>query len=70
MVVTNTVNQDYAGYSDTVTEKLVVIDVSEIIGEAIRSALRRPLLDLILAFQEKSLRGIRQSDLIVNLNVL
>ena len=44
MVVTNTVNQDYAGYSDTVTEKLVVIDVSEIIGEAIRSALRRPVL--------------------------
>lgn len=36
MVVTNTVNQDYAGYSDTVTDKLVVIDVSEIIGEAIR----------------------------------
>lgn len=36
MVVTNTVNQDYSGYSQTVTEKLVVIDVSEIIGEAIR----------------------------------
>ena len=36
MVVTNTVNQDYAGYSETVTDKLVVIDVSEIIGEAIR----------------------------------
>ena len=37
MVVTNTVTQDYAGYSDVITDKLVVIDVSEIIGEAIRS---------------------------------
>ena len=36
MVVTNTVTQDYAGYSEEVTDKLVVIDVSEIIGEAIR----------------------------------
>ena len=36
MVVTNTVNQDYSGYSDVITDKLVVIDVSEIIGEAIR----------------------------------
>ena len=36
MVVTNTVTQDYTGYSEEVTDKLVVIDVSEIIGEAIR----------------------------------
>lgn len=36
MVVTNTVTQDYAGYSEVITDKLVVIDVSEIIGEAIR----------------------------------
>merc|ERR1712098_640921 len=36
MVVTNTVNQDYSGYSELITDKLVVIDVSEIIGEAIR----------------------------------
>ena len=34
--MTNTVNQDYSGYSQAVTDKLVVIDVSEIIGEAIR----------------------------------
>jgi len=36
MVVTNTVNQDYSGYSHNITDKLTVIDVSEIIGEAIR----------------------------------
>ena len=36
MVVTNTVTQDYSGYSEVITDKLVVIDVSEIIGEAIR----------------------------------
>jgi len=36
MVVTNTVTQDYAAYTPIVTDKLVVIDVSEIIGEAIR----------------------------------
>ena len=34
--MTNTVNQDYSGYCQTITDKLVVIDVSEIIGEAIR----------------------------------
>ena len=41
MVVTNTVTQDYAGYSEVITDKLVVIDVSEIIGEAIRLAYKR-----------------------------
>jgi len=36
MVVTNTVNQDYSDCHETITEKLVVIDVSDVIGEAIR----------------------------------
>jgi len=36
MVVTNTVNQDYSDCHESITEKLVVIDVSDVIGEAIR----------------------------------
>lgn len=36
MVVTNTVNQDYSNCHESVIEKLVVIDVSDVIGEAIR----------------------------------
>jgi len=36
MVVTNTVNQDYSDCGPSVREKLVVIDVSDVIGEAIR----------------------------------
>ena len=38
MVVTNTVNQDYSDCHESITEKLVVIDVSDVIGEAIRLA--------------------------------
>jgi len=36
MVVTNTVSQDYSDCHESITEKLVVIDVSDVIGEAIR----------------------------------
>jgi len=36
MVVTNTVSQDYSHFHQTVTDKLVVMDVSDVIGEAIR----------------------------------
>jgi len=36
MVVTNTVHQDYSNCHESITEKLVVIDVSDVIGEAIR----------------------------------
>lgn len=61
MVVTNTVNQvslypchcihqtqDYSGCHESITEKLVVIDVSDVIGEAIRWA-GRSWMELRLA---------------------
>merc|ERR1711974_271860 len=32
MVVTNTVHQDYSNCHESITEKLVVIDVSDVIG--------------------------------------